>query len=148
MLRRPPTRPISAIGRVAAQQLGQRRAQHQGEQAEVGVVERPAQPGDQEHHPLVAGDLAYPAHIWPVVVPLRGMRSSLPSLSIDLRACSPGSGGAMSLARSLTVADGFGQFFARAAGLNPQSNPPSVQMRSLSAIAARHPVRITARSNR
>ena len=39
--------------RVPAQQVRHRGAQHEREQAEIRRVQRPAQPGDQEHLPLV-----------------------------------------------------------------------------------------------
>ena len=38
---------------LAAQQVGDGRAQHEGEQAEVGRIQCPAQPCDQEHLPLI-----------------------------------------------------------------------------------------------
>ena len=57
MLKKPPTRPISASV-ACRQQLGQCRPQHQREQAEIGSVERPAGPHNDEHQPLVAGDIA------------------------------------------------------------------------------------------
>ena len=49
----PPTRPISAGGRVDHQLL-QRRLQDQRVKAEIGRVERPAGPYDKEHQPLIA----------------------------------------------------------------------------------------------
>ncbi len=47
--------------RRAAEQFGQRRPQHDREQVEVGGVERPADPGNEKHGPLIAIDFGQPA---------------------------------------------------------------------------------------
>ncbi|HEY0424167.1 MAG TPA: hypothetical protein VGC82_12675 [Rhodopila sp.] len=44
--------------RSTAQKLGQRRAQHQGKQVEVGIVDCPAEPREQQHLPLVTCDVS------------------------------------------------------------------------------------------
>jgi len=56
--------------RIAAEQFGQGLAQHQPVQGEIGDVERPAGPGDEQHQPLIAGDIADPGA-------LRGGRATL-----------------------------------------------------------------------